>query len=367
LHLNNLGESDLNLQLSALGWNAFFENEWQQMQQEGRALGRVVLEHKGMYKIAAEHGELLAEVAGKMRFTAAGRGDYPAVGDWVVVSPRYEEGRATIHSVLTRKTKFSRKIAGNTVEEQIVAANVDTIFLVNALNKDFNIRRLERYLILAWESGANPVIVLSKADLCEDVEDKIAEIENVAFGVPILPISSLLGEGMEQFDPYIQEGQTVALLGSSGAGKSSIVNRLTGQTMMLVQDVREGDDRGRHTTTHRELVKLPQGGLIIDTPGMRELGLWESESGLSDTFGDVDEWAQGCRFADCQHKDEPGCAVQAAILSGELDRSRYDSFLKLQKELAFLKRKEDKHASLAEKEKWKKVTKSMRHSPSIRH
>jgi ribosome biogenesis GTPase / thiamine phosphate phosphatase len=361
-----LGESDLNLNLAALGWNEFFEEQWLLHRKEGLALGRVVLEHKGIYRIATEHGDLLAEITGKMRFTAGGRGDYPAVGDWVVISPRYDEGRATIHVVLPRKTKFSRKIAGNTIEEQIVAANVDTIFLVNALNNDFNLRRLERYLILAWESGANPVIVLSKADLCENVEDKLADIENIAFGVPILPISSLLGDGLEQFDPYIREGQTVALLGSSGVGKSSIVNRLTGQTMMLVQDVREGDDRGRHTTTHRELIMLPQGGLIIDTPGMRELGLWDSESGLTDTFGDVDTLAQNCRFTDCNHEDEPGCAVREALRTGELDQSRFDSYLKLQRELAYMKRKEDKRASLAEKEKWKKVTKSMRNSPKVR-
>jgi len=321
-----------------------------------------VLEHKRLYRILTEQGELLGEITGKMRFVAEGREDYPAVGDWVVIQPRFEEGRATIHAILPRQSKFSRKVAGLTVEEQIVAANVDTVFLVNALNHDFNVRRLERYLIMAWESGASPVIVLTKTDLCDDVAAKIAAVESIAIGVPILAISSLLGEGMELLAPYVREGQTVALLGSSGVGKSSIVNWLNGDEIMDVSAVREGDDRGRHTTTHRELIALPGGGLIIDTPGMRELSLWDSDTGLSDTFGDVEQWAENCKFGDCRHDNEPGCAVQKALQSGELPMDRFQSYLKLQRELAYLARKEDKQASLAEKAKWKKINKQMNSS-----
>lgn len=351
------------LNLTSLGWNKFYEQQLTDNNKDGLIAGRVAAEQKQLYRIITEYGELNAEITGKMRFNADGRKDYPAVGDWVMVSPRIAEGKATIHAILTRKTKFSRKIAGQVIDEQIVAANIDTVFIVNALNNDFNIGRLERYLILAWESGANPVIVLSKADLCSDIEQKIAEIEKIAIGVPIHAISSLQDEGLEQLHPYLTEGQTVALLGSSGVGKSSIVNRLIGESVMLVQAIRSGDDRGRHTTTHREMMPLDLGGLIIDTPGMREIGLWDSEAGLQTAFDDIEDIAKHCRFDDCAHGTEPGCAVQGAISSGELERRRYDNYVKLQRELAYLSRKEDQRAQLAEKDKWKKLTQSIRNKP----
>ncbi|WP_442601647.1 ribosome small subunit-dependent GTPase A [Paenibacillus sp. KN14-4R] len=346
--------------LQTLGWSSFFNQSGTHYINEGYTFGRVALEHKHMYRLYTEQGDLLAEVTGKMRHLADGREDYPAVGDWVAITTRQEEGRASIHGILTRKSKFSRKAAGSNPQEQIVAANVDTIFLVNALNNDFNIRRLERYLILAWESGAQPVIVLSKSDLCNDIESKITAVESVAIGVPIHVISSLIDEGMDQLAPYLEVGQTVALLGSSGAGKSSIVNRLSGQIMMEVQDVREDDDRGRHTTTHRELVMLPNGSMIIDTPGMRELGMWDGESGIQEAFEDIEELASQCRFSDCLHKKEPGCAIRAAIQSGTITKERYNSYLKLQREIAFLDRKTNKSARAAEKDKWKKITQSVK-------
>lgn len=348
--------------LQALGWNeTFLEHFAQYATDEEITVARVALEHKHLYRVYAEQGDLLGSVSGKMRHVAFGREDYPAVGDWVVISARPEEGKATIHGILPRFSKFSRKVAGNATEEQIVAANVNTVFLVMALNNDFNVRRLERYLVAAWESGATPVVVLTKMDLCEDVEEKIAEVEGVAFGVPIHAVSSELELGLEQLAPYVGEGQTVALLGSSGVGKSTLVNRLCGEERMATGGVREGDDRGKHTTTYRELIRMPQGGLLIDTPGMRELQLWEAEeSSFSDSFQDVEEFAKQCFYRDCKHQKEPGCAVQAALADGTLDEARYQSYVKLQRELAYLERKADVRAQSAERDKWKKIAKQMR-------
>lgn len=343
------------MNLKQLGWDLFFEEGFSSFDKNMYSVGRVALEHKRMYRLFTEHGELLAEVTGKLRHQASERQDYPAVGDWVVITARPEEGKASIHAILPRKSKFSRKAAGVTTEEQIVAANVDTILLVNALNTDFNLRRIERYLLLAWESGANPVIVLSKADLCDDVEQRMSEVDEIAMGVPIHAISAEQGEGLDQLAPYLGEGKTVALLGSSGVGKSTITNALFGGEKQEVKTIREGDDKGRHTTTHRELVLLKDGGLVIDTPGMRELQLWEADEGLGHSFADIEGLAETCRFRDCQHTNEPGCAVQFAISEGTLDQDRYNSYLKLQKELAFLARKEDQRAALAEKNKWKKI------------
>ncbi|MDP4086545.1 MAG: ribosome small subunit-dependent GTPase A [Bacillota bacterium] len=348
------------MNLKTLGWNQFFEEEFLKYKEQGLEVGRIALEHKQMYRVFSEQGELLAEVSGKMRFQALEREDFPAVGDWVVIQSRAEEQKATIHAILPRKSKFSRKAAGLTTEEQIVATNIDTIFLVNALNSDFNLRRIERYILSAWESGANPVIILSKADLCENINQKIEEVESVAFGVPILPISAEKKVGLNLLTPFLKEGKTIALLGSSGVGKSTLTNALIGHQKQEVKEIREGDDRGRHTTTHRELIVLEQGGILIDTPGMRELQLWDADEGLSQSFSDIESLAENCKFRDCSHKMEPGCAVQNAIFEGILDLNRYNSYVKLQKELAYLQRKENQHAALVEKAKWKQLSNSQK-------
>ncbi|MBO1005320.1 ribosome small subunit-dependent GTPase A [Pseudogracilibacillus auburnensis] len=344
------------MKLQKLGWNQFFDSEFRLYEDEGYSVGRIALEHKRMYRVITEEGEILAEVSGRLRFHAEGRGDYPAVGDWVVMQVRADEGRGTIHHILPRMSKFSRKVAGAEIEEQIVAANIDTIFLVMALNADFNSRRLERYLLTAWESGANPVIVLSKADLCDDIDEKVKEAESIALGVPIHVISAEQNTGLEKLSIYMGEGQTVALLGSSGVGKSTLVNAFLGTEKLKTSGIRQGDDKGRHTTTHRELIVLEQGGILIDTPGMRELQLWEADTGLSAGFSDVDQLGDQCKFRDCQHNGEPGCAIERALNEGTLDFARYESYLKLQKELAYLDRKENKQKSMAEKERWKKIT-----------
>ncbi|MBD2683329.1 MULTISPECIES: ribosome small subunit-dependent GTPase A [Nostoc] len=349
------------MNLDFLGWSNFFAHSFAPYRQQGFCVGRVAIEYRNTYIVYSEQGELTVEVTGKLRHQATKAQDFPAVGDWVIMQARESQGRATIHGILPRKSKFSRKTVGSKTEEQIVAANIDTVFLVCGLDGDFNPRRIERYLILAWESGANPVIVLNKADLCNYLDDCISEVEAVAIGVPILILSATTNQGLDALKAYLQPGQTVALLGSSGVGKSTISNQLKGASVQVVQPVRQGDDRGRHTTTNRELILLPSGGLIIDTPGMREIQIWAGDESLQGTFADIEALAAECRFRNCQHNHEPGCAVQQALLEGELDYSRFLNYQKLQKELNYLVRKQDQRSQLAQKERSKKIHKAMRH------
>jgi ribosome biogenesis GTPase len=343
--------------LNALGWNAFFDEAFEPHGKKGLVAGRVVLEHRRAFRVYTESDELLAEISGRVRYDAATRAELPAVGDWVAVSAYPNEKRATIHAILPRRSKFSRKAAGRNTEEQIVAANVDTVFLVVGLDGDYNLRRVERYLVAAWESGATPVIILSKLDLSEDANQRILEVQSVAPGVPVHAISSLTGEGLEAVDQYLGQGLTVAFLGSSGVGKSTLINRLVGKDIQKVKEVREHDSRGKHTTTHRELILLPTGGLLIDTPGMRELQLWEADGGLSETFEDIESVAAACHFSNCRHQKEPGCAVREGLESGSLSAARYDSYQKIQKELEFLESRQDTRAHLERKQRDKKANK----------
>jgi len=263
-------------------------------------------------------------------------------------------------------SKFSRKEAGDKVEEQVVAANIDSVFIVSGLDDNFNVNRIERYLVLAWSSGANPVIVLNKADLCSDTADKILQLESIAMDVPIHAISAQSGEGMDLLRPYVQSGQTVALLGSSGVGKSTIINTLLGYERFDTGDVREGDSKGRHTTSFREMCKLDSGGLIIDTPGMREIQIWIDESSLAQSFSDVEDYAMLCRFSDCQHNSEPDCAVQEAIDKGDLELTRLESFRKFQRELIHLVEQQDASARAEKKKERKKFARSIKDRPNKR-
>ncbi|GIP19431.1 putative ribosome biogenesis GTPase RsgA 2 [Paenibacillus montaniterrae] len=305
----------------------------------GMKLGRVSSQHKDLYKVITEHGEVFAEVSGKFRYEARSLADYPAVGDFVMLaqSEREEQSlqagdRAIIHHVLTRKSAFERKAAGTSNDIQVVAANMDIVFICMALNHDFNLRRLERYLSIAWDSGATPVVVLTKADLCEDVQEKLNEVYTAAIGVDVVTTSGLSEDGFIAIQHYMAVGKTFVFIGSSGVGKSTLINRLLGETIMDTKETRN-DDKGRHTTTHRELFVLPGGGVIIDTPGMRELGIESAD--LSKAFVDIDEFASRCKFSDCSHQTEPHCAVQQAILEGKLAAERLASYLKLKKEAKY--------------------------------
>ena len=344
----------MDVDLTTLGWSEFFEVNFKSYAEQGYTCGRVALEHKNLFRVYTQHGEVLAEISGKLRHEAMSRSDLPAVGDWVVIRVRPERDRVMIHAVLPRKSSFARKIAGSRTEEQIVGANVDTLFLLTSLNHDFSLRRIERYLIIASESGANPIIILSKSDLCDRVAGPIDQVQAVARGVPIHAISVVTGSGLQHIAQYFKRGQTVALLGSSGVGKSTLINYLTGVDHLKVQTVREHDDRGRHTTTHRELVLLPTGGLVLDTPGMRELQLWDGD--LQSVFDDIESLAGRCFFSDCQHQDEPRCVVREALAAGTIDAGRYQSYEKLQKELKYQARRKDKLSEIEERKKWKKLS-----------
>lgn len=337
------------MKLEDIGWSPYFDKNFKTYKEKGFKAARIYVEHRNVYGIYSEYGDMAGEIPGRLRHELSSAGDYPAVGDWVAVSPVLGEGKALIQGVLPRKSKFSRKTAGNITEEQVVASNIDTVMLVASLNSNFNLRRIERYLTMAWESNANPVIVLSKADLCSDVDEKRREVEAIAFGVPVHVVSALSGMGMNGLKQRIKKGSTTALLGSSGVGKSSIINYLADSNIQEVGEIRESDGRGRHTTTSRNLIILPDGGIILDTPGMRELQLWNGSEGAAETFDDIQKLAQGCRFKNCTHSGEPGCAVRQAVEEGYVDAERIESYHKLNKEIRYIEEKQRKIARRAKK------------------
>lgn len=308
---------------------------------------RVIVQEKELYRIVSNDGEQLAAVSGKFRYQAEVVSEYPAVGDFVMVDHTKDNGCAIIHEVLPRKSAFIRRAAGTSNREQVVAANIDTVLICMSLNNDFNIRRLERYLSIAWDSGATPVIIFTKADLCKNISEKIAEAENVAPGVDMVVTSVVVENGIDEIMPYLKFGKTASFIGSSGVGKSTLINRLIGSDMIATNGLRS-DDKGRHTTTHRELILLENGALVVDTPGMRELGMWGVESGIDATFADIEALAQNCKFKNCTHITEPGCAVRMAIKNGELSEERYRSYTKLTAENAYAS---DSESYLAAKEK----------------
>lgn len=327
-----------------------------------RAPARVIAQHRGEYRLMAPWGEATGLAPGRMSYRAAGRRELPAVGDWVLIEPS-RDGPATIVEILPRRSQFVRRKAGTESEQQVIAANVDTAFIVSSLNQELRARRIERYLVAAWESGAMPVVVLTKADLCDDVEAAADPIRDVAAGAPVEVVSAVSGEGLESLHKWLQPRHTVVLIGSSGVGKSTLVNTLAGEQLLTTRDVRAADDKGRHTTTHREIFRLSDGALLLDTPGMRELGLVEADEGLGETFDEVAALAARCRFRDCSHTSEPDCAVRAAIAAGELSSQRWESYDKLQKEAAWEERRRDAGGSLAEKRKWKQIHKDLRKTP----
>ncbi len=353
--------------LDELGWDDFFAAAFAPYAEQGLVPARVTAQ-KGLNQVSTGGEEHYADLSGKLRHELKGPASlgHPAVGDWVALRPPTGEGRAMIHAILPRKSRFSRKSAGQKTEEQVVAANVDTIFLVSGLDGDFNPRRIERYLTAAWDSGAQPVVVLNKLDRCADPEACLLETQAVAMGVPVLRVSARTGEGCEALASYIVPGRTVGFLGSSGVGKSTLINRLLGRDAQATGEVREGDDRGRHTTTHRELFLAPTGGLLIDTPGLREIQLWEGEQGIGSVFPEIEELAADCRFGDCEHQGEPGCAVEAAVADGTLPADRLESYHKLGREQHHLHIRQGELARLQEKKRNKVIHKAQREGYRLR-
>jgi ribosome biogenesis GTPase len=328
---------------------------------EGLEPARVAVAFGATFRVIAHDGEMLADVAGRLKHQAGGRRDLPAVGDWIALKrSTIEGGRATIQGVVPRTSVFSRKVAGDTTVEQIVAANVDIAFLMMALDHDFNPRRIERYLAMTWESGARPVILLNKADVADGLDDKMTEMTGVAIGVPMHVISARDGRGVEAIEPYLRAGHTIAVLGSSGVGKSTLINRLLGEDRLRTREVRASDSRGRHTTTHRELVPLPGGAVLVDTPGMRELQLWSADAGLTETFDDITALASDCYFTDCKHDSEPRCAVKAAVADGRLSAERLENFHKLGREQEMLAARQDGLAQQQAKKKLRTVFRAIR-------
>ena len=346
--------------LEELGWSAFFADAFEPYKREDTVPARVAVRHHGPCELLTEQGPLGGVPMGRLDDS-----EMPAVGDWVVARTLPGERKALIEAVLPRRSAFTRKQAWRSTVEQVVAANVDTVFLVSAFNHDLNVRRTERYLTAAWESGAEPVIVLNKADLSTDPAAEAAPIEAIAFGVPVHLVSAVSGDGLDALQSYLARGRTIALLGSSGVGKSTLVNRFAGDRVMKIRDLRQ-DGRGRHTTTHRELVPLPGGGLLLDTPGMRELQLWAGEEALDSTFEDVVSLLDGCRFNDCSHDREPGCAVQEALRSGTLSRERYESWRKLQRELRRLEIRQDARLRAEARKEIRRFSRNVKHLKKVR-
>jgi ribosome biogenesis GTPase / thiamine phosphate phosphatase len=342
--------------LEELGWDADWQSSLEQLEDNDLVPARIAAQHRGAYLAWSAHGERRARAAGRLFYAHEVGAPIPAVGDWVGLR------ETTITSILPRRSAFIRKRAGLGSDEQVLAANVDAAFLLAGLDDDFSLRRLERYITTAWDSGAEPIVVLTKADLCSDVGEAVLQVESVAIGVPVYPISNVTGIGVDALEPHLQPGRTIVLLGSSGVGKSTLLNRLVGTELMRTAAV-AADGTGRHTTTHRELVRLPGGALAIDTPGLRELQFWEGD--LSAAFEDIELLAAECRFRDCAHAREPGCAVLAAVDDGRLELDRLRSWRKLQRELEAIAARTDHRLRVARKKRWKAIAAHARQRPRL--
>ena len=357
------------IELTDLGWDETWAKLFAQYAPADTVPARVGIEFNHIYRVLTADGELQAQMTGRLRHQAAGRHELAAVGDWVAVRRNAGEQSGVIEVLLPRRSKFSRKAAGELTEEQVVASNIDTVFIVMGLDRDYNLRRLERYLLTSYESGARPVVLLSKADLVDDAAARVLEVQAVAAGVPVhatiavrrtLPGGTIAEPDVAVVEQYLGVGRTGALLGSSGAGKSTLINALVGTPVLKTAAVRASDSRGRHTTRHRQLIVMTGRGVLIDTPGMRELQLWDVTEAAKDTFDDIEQLAQSCHFTDCRHKDEPRCAVKAAVAAGDLAADRLASYVKLHDELHELDAKRDIRARIEEKRRGKIIGRSLK-------
>lgn len=357
--------SDPHAMLGHLGWSPFFENDWARFEGKNLRPGRVAAQYRSHYYVAFGGGETRpARVSGAFRHRAESGADYPAVGDFVAAEAPGTEGEAVIRGVMARRTKFSRKVVGVKSEEQVLVSNVDVVFLVMGLDGDYNPRRLERYLVVAHDSGAEPVVLLTKSDLSPDLAADLRESRSLAPGVAVHALCPPRGEGLDEVLSHLGDGVTAVLLGSSGVGKSTLANRLLGEEVQPTQTVRETDSQGRHTTTHRQMFRLRGGALLIDTPGLREIQLWvQDRSGVDDTFADIVELGVSCRFSDCRHESEPGCAVKAAVEEGRLSRERWESYGKLKKELKYVERRTSWKSQREHQKNMKSIAQARRKDP----
>ncbi|HJP31980.1 MAG TPA: ribosome small subunit-dependent GTPase A [Candidatus Latescibacteria bacterium] len=343
------------MELQQFGWHEHFDQPFRQYQERGWQAGRVSIQHRDLYHLMTADGEVEGVVTGRFRHNAGSPADFPAVGDWVVFGPSEMEGPVAVQAVLPRRGTFSRRAAGTVPYEQVIAANVDTVFIVSGLDGNHNLRRVERYATQGWNSGVQPVALLNKVDLCADPEAVLAEAHASLPGVDVHAVSGERGDGIDALKPYLGAGRTVVFVGSSGVGKSTISNRILGREQMSTHEVRAGDSRGRHTTTHRELLVVPSGALLIDTPGMREFALWaggDDEDGehpgeaAPDSFEDIAELARGCRYPNCRHMSDAGCRIQEALSLGDLDPSRVRSYRALAREISIAAQRERKRGRM---------------------
>ena len=344
------------------GWSDLLARDFALYAGEGYIPGRINVQHRDSYLVLTDQGELRGKISGRL-LHEAGEAGYPVVGDWVALAMNEAEPTVTIHAVLPRRTAFVRRAGIDSSHGlQVIAANIDVAFIVTSLNADLNARRIERYLAAAWQSGARPVVVLTKADLSDDPAGQAAEVAALAADCPVLTVSARQGVGLDALLAQLGPGETGVLIGSSGVGKSTLVNALLGEERMATDTIREGDDHGRHTTSHRQLILLPGGGLILDTPGIREVGLIDADEGVSAVFDDIEQLIRACRFNDCRHDNEPGCAIQAAMRRGGLDRARWDHFNKLAAEMAAAEAKADQVAKNDERRRFVTLQKGYRAS-----